>query len=132
LYYELGADQSGNVFWRITRNDGGGFFNKKWVSVSTIRSALEQWPTDKPITSMALRPLFQGKSANNTSFLLAALLAEGAVTLMPGKRRHYVLGDLTVLPTTVAHSGTGKTTGKSKGKAASRMAAAAQKTPRAQ
>jgi hypothetical protein len=124
LDYELGTDDTGTLYWRISRNSGGGFFSDEWVPFPAIRSALEAWPTDKPMTSLVLRSLLQGKSANNPSFLLATLLAEGVVMLIEGKRRQYTLGDIAGFLATVAttaHSGAKKATGKPKAKARSRM-----------
>ena len=94
LDYELGTDDHGDLHWRITRNSGGGFFSDEWVSFSSIRSALEEWPQARPMTSLVLRSLFKGRSANNPSFLLATLLAEGVVTLLEGRRRQYAKSDL--------------------------------------
>jgi hypothetical protein len=132
LDYELGTDESESLHWRISRNSGGGFFSDEWVSFAAIRSALEAWPVEKPMTSFVLRSLFKGKSANNASFLLATLLAEGVVVLIEGKRRQYTLGDIAgflATAATAAHSSSGKASGKPKAKARSRMAKAPKATP---
>jgi hypothetical protein len=84
------------MYVRISHNSGGGFFSNEWVSFALIRSALESWPADTPITSMALRTLFKGKSVNTPSFLLAVLLAEGVVRLIANRRRQYELGEVSV------------------------------------
>jgi hypothetical protein len=42
---------------------------------------------------MTLRPLFTGKSVNTPAFLLASLVKEGILAPVPGKKRHYQLGD---------------------------------------
>jgi hypothetical protein len=94
LTYELGTDSGGAVYVRIRSNSGGGFFSDEWISFGLIRSALQGWPKDSAITSMALRGLFKGKSVNTPSFLLAVLLVEGVVKLIDGKRRQYEINDL--------------------------------------
>lgn len=94
LNYELGNNDSNSLYWRISKNSGGGFFSNEWISFSAIQSALESWSADTPLTSLALRGLFKGKSANNPSFLLATLLAEGVVKALEGKRRQYTLTDI--------------------------------------
>jgi len=58
-----------------------------------VTGALNEWPVDKPITSLALQGLFNGKSANNRSFLMAALVAEGLLTRKTDNQSHYELGD---------------------------------------
>lgn len=126
LDYELGTDAAGALHWRIAKNSGGGFFSNEWVSFKAIQDALEQWPPERPITSMALRSLFQGKSVNTPSFLLAALLCEGVVRLLAGKRRQYEVGDVAAFLKSVQaakapHSKPQKPRAKAEAKAGSRM-----------
>ncbi|EED34240.1 conserved hypothetical protein [Luminiphilus syltensis NOR5-1B] len=126
LDYELGTDAAGALHWRIAKNSGGGFFSDEWVSFQAIQAALEEWPEERPITSMALRSLFQGKSVNTPSFLLAALLCEGVVRLLAGKRRQYELGDVaafleTVHATKAPHSNPRQPRAQAKAKAGTRM-----------
>ena len=94
LDYELGHSDSKSLYWRISQNSGGGFFSNEWIPFSAIRSVLESRSADTPLTSLALRGLFKGKSANNPSFLLATLVAEGVVKALEGKRRQYTLADI--------------------------------------
>ena len=77
LTYLIGEDAAGGIHWKIAENSGDGFFSTEWVSFADIQQAFAVWPEDSPITSIVLRPLFQGKSVNTPSFLLAALTAEG-------------------------------------------------------
>ncbi|EED35828.1 conserved hypothetical protein [Luminiphilus syltensis NOR5-1B] len=126
LDYELGTDEAGALHWRIAKNSGGGFFSDEWIPFSAIQAALEAWPVERPITSMALRTLFQGKSVNTPSFLLAALLCEGVVRLLAGKRRQYELGDVaaflkSVKATKAPHSKPRKPRAKAKAKAGTRI-----------
>lgn len=129
LDYELGTDADGALHWRIAKNSGGGFFSDEWVSFQAIQAALEEWPAERPLTSMALRSLFQGKSVNTPSFLLAALLCEGVVRLLAGKRRQYELGDVaaflkSVQATKAPHSKPRKPRAKAKAKAGAGMTTA--------
>jgi len=111
LNYELGNNDSNSLYWRISKNSGGGFFSNEWIPFSAIRSALESGSADTPLTSLALRGLFKGKSANNPSFLLATLVAEGVVKALAGKRRQYTLTDISAFLKSVnqaSHSRTGQ------------------------
>ena len=51
------------------------------------QEAFEARPENKPINSMTLRPLFQGKSVNTPAFLLAVLSAEKLLEPVPKKKR---------------------------------------------
>lgn len=95
LVYHIGRDADGQLYWCLVENDGGGYFSDEWVSAEAITAALQAWASDKPITSIALQGLFTGKSANNRSFLLAALVAEGVLVRLESNKRHYAVGDLT-------------------------------------
>lgn len=126
LGYHLGLDDTSVLHWRIASNTGGGFFSDEWVAFTDIQKALTDWPKDLPITSMALRPLFQGKSVNTPSFLLATLVKEGILKPVPDKLRHYQIGDAKPFLEAVdklqgAHSKPGKPKPKVKAKAAARM-----------
>lgn len=86
LTYELALDPNKDIQFRITRNDGGGFFSKEWISWSAIQAALSK---SSPVTSLCLRPLFKGKSVNTSGFLMALLIAEGILEPLPKKTRHF-------------------------------------------
>lgn len=126
LGYHIGLDKTSALQWRIASNDGGGFFSDEWVAFQAIQEVLAAWPEDRPITSMALRPLFLGKSANNPSFLMATLVKEGVLKRKPDTKRHYQLGDVKAFLASVdklkaGHSKTGKPRAKAKAKAGRRM-----------
>ena len=87
LTYLVGEDDDGAIHWKIAENSGGGFFSNEWVAFTDIQQAFAEWPEDSPITSIVLRPLFQGRSANTPSFLLAALTAEGLLEPLPKRKR---------------------------------------------
>ena len=126
LGYQLGLDDTSALQWRLTSNSGGGFFSDEWVAFKAIQEALSAWPEVNPITSMALRPLFMGKSANNPSFLMATLVKEGVLERKPDTKRHYVLGDMKAFLTSVeklkaGHSKPSKPRAKAKAKAGARI-----------
>jgi hypothetical protein len=87
LTYQVGIDESGAIHLKVASNDGGGFFSNEWVAFTDIQTALEAWPDDQGITSMALRKVFRSKSANQPGFTLAILVAEGLLEPMPKKQR---------------------------------------------
>ncbi|MCX2983397.1 hypothetical protein EYC98_21265 [Halieaceae bacterium IMCC14734] len=93
LTYQIGTDDDGDVYFKITANTGGGFFSAEWVSFAGIQQAFKDWPEDKPINSMTLRPLFRGKSVNTPAFLLAALSAEGLLKPLPKRKRVHMACD---------------------------------------
>ncbi len=87
LGYQVGTDDSGAIYLKVSSNDGGGFFSDEWIAFTDIQAAIEAWPVDQGITSMALRKLFRGKSANTPGFLVAMLCAEGLLEPMPKRQR---------------------------------------------
>ncbi|WP_207796445.1 hypothetical protein [Pseudohalioglobus lutimaris] len=87
LGYQIGTNEKGIVQLKLTSNSGGGHFSSSWISFSDVQAALKAWPQDQPITSMALRPLSRGKSANDAGFACAVLVAEGFLEKITGKSR---------------------------------------------
>ena len=87
LGYQIGTDEKGDLQFKLTSNSGGGHFTSSWISFTAVQSALKAWPQDQPVTSMALRPLFNGKSANDAGFACAVLVAEGFLEKISGKSR---------------------------------------------
>ena len=88
LTYQLGSEDD-EIYVRITKNTGAGFFNDEWVSLIDIRSVLDEQLEGTPVTSFMLQPLFKGKSVNTPAFLLAALVHEKLLRPMKGKKRHH-------------------------------------------
>lgn len=123
LGYEIGIQaETSALHWRLSSNTGNGYWSRDWVKFKDIQKALTDWPKDLPLTSMALRPLYLGKSINSPSFLLATLVKEGILEPVPEKLRHYQIADLdAVAELTAAHSKPGKAKPKAKTKAAPRM-----------
>lgn len=87
LTYNIGTDEEGGIQFKISGNTGGGFYSSEWVSYADIQAAFKAWPEDSPITSMALRPLFRGKSVNTPGFLVSVLCAERLLEPMPDRQR---------------------------------------------
>ena len=112
LHYEVGLDAKQALLFRITACNGGGFFSKEWVSLPSIRSALQK---SKAVTAILLFPLFKGKSVNTPGYLLAVLRAEKLIQPLPGKTRvHELCPDWDARVDSIAQGGSGKaSTGKS-------------------
>lgn len=95
LDYEVGADDAGEVYFRIVDNNATGystpgFYSKEWIAWKEVHQVCTN---HDPITSILFRPLFKGKSVNTGGFLLAALKDQGLLVRKPGKVRHYMLTD---------------------------------------
>ena len=91
LTANIAVDDKGTIQVRINNNTGGGYWSREWVSFDQIISTLSDVPEDKPITSIHLFKLFEGKSSNSPGFLLAFLLNERLVEPFQGKKRQYAL-----------------------------------------
>nr|WP_067286619.1 hypothetical protein [Marinobacterium profundum] len=87
LSYCIGIDDEDNILFLIAHSSGSGHFSKEWIAYSDVKACLPRGS----ITSVPLRQLFRGKSLNTSGFLLAALLAEGLISPMTGKRNIYSL-----------------------------------------
>ncbi len=84
LKYQLGEDASKALHFRVTDNDGGGFFSSEWIAWKAIQRVFKDSET---VSSMPLQQLFKGKSVNSSGFLLAVLVAEGLMESLPKKAR---------------------------------------------
>ncbi len=89
LTYQIGCNAESDIQFRVIANTGGGFFSKEWITLDTILEAFNERKKDKPIVSLLLYPLFQGKSLNTPAFLLAALKQEGLVSPLEDNPKHY-------------------------------------------
>lgn len=87
---KLGANSSGSIqyavlidaehtepYLALTGNDGGGYFSREAVPMSTLRHCAEQAGDSTPLAASAFKPAFVGRSTNNGYFAVAALCAEG-------------------------------------------------------
>ncbi len=90
ISYEVAAGSDSEIFLRITGNTGNGAYSKEWASLRRVRALLATVPPGE-ITSFALREV--NKSANNASFLLSVLQAEGLLRPSTKKRRCHQLVD---------------------------------------
>lgn len=88
LVFEIGTDDSGETYYRITANNAGGFWSNEWVAWTDIYAVCSG---NDSLTSIMLRGLFKGKSVNTAGFLMAALKQEGLVQRKAGKVRLYSL-----------------------------------------
>jgi hypothetical protein len=93
LGYQVGCDETGAIYLKVASNDGGGFFSDEWISFVNIKAALDNWPEDQGVTSMAFRKIFRSKSANQPGFTLAILVAEGLLRRMADRKRVHEVCD---------------------------------------
>ena len=89
LTYQIGTLPDGEVYFRIHKNSGNGFFSNEWISLADIRKVLSKIPVGKPVTAIMLNDLFTGKSVNTPGFLLAVLVHEKLLIPMQGKKRSH-------------------------------------------
>lgn len=87
LTYHIGCNEQGALAISIQANSSSGYFSEEWVSLKAIEETLMQ--TDSPFSSIALKPLYQGKSQNNPGFLMAILLHLGLVGKSGDKLRSF-------------------------------------------
>ena len=89
LTYQIGCTPNSVIHLRISKNSGGGFFSDEWIAYDAVQAALKKRLKGQAITSFLLIPLFSGKSANNSSFLMAALKHLKLVQPLKGKQREH-------------------------------------------
>jgi hypothetical protein len=87
LTYQIGTLPDGEVYLRIHKNSGNGFFSNEWVSIADIQKTIGDIPAGKPVTAIVLCELFEGRSVNSPGFLLAVLVQEKLLIPMQGKKR---------------------------------------------
>ena len=79
ICYEFSLDNKKSLHIRLKSNSGGGFFSDESIAMTGIEHILLSQPDPSRLTSVALQPLFRGKSVNTPAFLMAALRNEGFV-----------------------------------------------------
>lgn len=84
IEYQVGCDANEDIFIRIVRTNGNGFFSKEWIKYDSISPILTG-----PLTASSLLALFQGKSINNSGFMLAVLKHLGLIHSIADSRRSY-------------------------------------------
>jgi len=88
LGYEIGCNSAAEIYLRLAKNSGKGYYSGDWVPWGQVHQVLGK-PGSKPITFSTLGPIFQGKSINTAGFLLAVLKHEGLVQPSEEHRRCY-------------------------------------------
>ncbi|CED61888.1 Putative uncharacterized protein [Moritella viscosa] len=68
-------DEEGELYIRLSGNEGGGLHSKEWINLSKLFAILDE-QVEKPFKSTALKPAFKGASANNVGFLAGVLRAD--------------------------------------------------------
>lgn len=91
LEYHVGYEASNpaRIYFRIWKNSGGGKFNTDWIGLGAVEKALAGIPADGTFTASALAPIASGRSVNTSSFIGAALLAEGLIIRSEKVARSY-------------------------------------------
>ena len=89
LTYQIGTLPDGEVYVRIHKNTGNGFFSREWIALSDIQKAISKIAAGKPVTAIVLGDLFEGRSVNSPGFLLAALVEEKLLVPMQGRKRSH-------------------------------------------
>lgn len=88
--YELAKDTKNNLFYiRLTSNSDGGLFSKEWIKLDDIYDLIQKL-SDKPFNSSVFKPLFKSGSANNTSFIAAALRHEELALIQPTEKKVFM------------------------------------------
>lgn len=94
LTYHIVCNAEGDIQIKVVANSGSGQFNADPIPLATIKKLLTAHPSDKPMSSRVLQPVFKSKSSNSPAFLFAAILAEGLVKAGAKKDSGYTLGDI--------------------------------------
>ena len=90
LTYNIGHEAD-DYYFRVTDNDGGGFFSTEWVSLEDM---LECVPENESFNATIFALLFKSKSANNAGFIAASLKAESLLLPHKETKRLHTLGDV--------------------------------------
>lgn len=73
IFFDIAEhDEEGELYLRISGNEGGGLHSKEWINLTTITAILDE-QAGKSFKSTALKPVFKGASANNAGFLAGVL-----------------------------------------------------------
>ena len=89
LTYQIGTLPDGEVYVRIHKNSGNGFFSNEWISLQDIQKIITEIPAGNPITAIVMSDLYMGRSVNTPSYLLAVLVKEKLLVPMQGKKRSH-------------------------------------------
>ena len=108
LTYQIGTLTDGEVYFRIHKNTGNGFFSREWIALPDIQKVLSKIPVGKPVTAIMLNDLFTGKSVNTPGFLLGVLVHEKLLIPMQGKKRSHEPVDPGAITEWIKQLGSGK------------------------
>ena len=122
LTYQIGTLPDGEIYTRIHKNTGNGFFSREWIALADIQKVLSKIPVGKPVTSIMLNDLFTGKSVNTPGFLLAVLVHEKLLIPMQGKKRSHEAADPAEITEWIQRLGSGKTKPRKKSAASRKKA----------
>ena len=86
LSYHVGCNAASEIQFSVVANSSPGRFNNDWTSFDVIQKSID---SGTPVSSVALSPLFRGKSSNTAAFLMAVLKSEGLVQDSKQKKRNY-------------------------------------------
>ena len=125
LTYHIGTLPDGEVYFRIHKNSGNGFFSREWIALTDIQKVISKVPFGKPVTAIMLNDLFTGKSVNTPGFLIAVLAHEKLIIPMQGKKRSHESVDPEEITEWINQLGSGK--GKPKGTTRKKASAASRK-----
>jgi hypothetical protein len=89
LTYQTSTLPDGKVYLRIHRKSRNGFFSNEWVFLQDIRKPIGEIPAGKPVTAIALVPLFTDRSVNTPALLLAALAELRLLVPMNGNKQSH-------------------------------------------
>ena len=127
LTYQIGTLPDGEVYFRVHRNTGNGFFSREWIALADIQKVLGKVPVGKPVTAFMLNDLFTGKSVNTPGFLIAVILQEKLLVPMQGKKRSNVAVDPVEITEWIQRLGSGKAKPKSTARRKAARTSAAKK-----
>jgi len=65
-------DEDGELYLRLSSNEGGGLHSLEWVLLQSIITILDE-QTQNPFKSTVLKSVFRSLSANNSGFLAGIL-----------------------------------------------------------
>jgi hypothetical protein len=97
LHYRVSRAADGSeVYIAITGNDSAGYYSKESIPSARIEASLAATAkVAKTFPAIRLKGAFEGKSANNASFLVAVLRNEGILGKSPDhEHQHVVSGDI--------------------------------------
>ncbi|QUM75086.1 hypothetical protein HWV00_01865 [Moritella sp. 24] len=73
VFFDLAKhDEEGDLYLRLSGNEGGGLHSKEWIPLQSITTILDE-QGQKPFKSTVLKSVLKSLSANNSGFLAGVL-----------------------------------------------------------